>query len=155
VTGSDRDAVAALLGREPRGFEVVVRDRNGGPVVISNPPILDDSTPMPTRFWLVGREVTVAVSRLESHGGVKEAEATVEAASLAAAHARYAAERDRQIPAGYEGPLPSGGVGGTRRGVKCLHAHLAWYLSGGEDPVGQWVADQLAIDRSDFVVSGP
>ncbi len=62
MTSGDRDAVAALLGREPRGFEVVVRDREGEPIVISNAPILDDSTPMPTRFWLVGRDVSRAVS---------------------------------------------------------------------------------------------
>ena len=44
----------------------------------------------------------------------------------------------------WDGPRPSGGVGGTRRGVKCLHAHYAWYLVGGDDPVGRWVAEQLA-----------
>ena len=60
------------------------------------------------------------------------------------AHARYAAERDAAIPPGHRGPRPSGGVGGTRTGVKCLHAHLAWYLAGGRDPVGRWVADELA-----------
>jgi hypothetical protein len=92
------------------------------------------------------------VSRLESVGGVKQAEASVDREALEAAHARYAAERDRELPVGHLGPLPSGGVGGTRRGVKCLHAHLAWYLAGGEDPVGLWVADKLSIDRSDFVV---
>jgi hypothetical protein len=27
--------------------------------------------------------------------------------------------------------------------VKCLHAHFAYWLAGGDDPVGQWVADQL------------
>jgi exopolyphosphatase/guanosine-5'-triphosphate,3'-diphosphate pyrophosphatase len=27
--------------------------------------------------------------------------------------------------------------------VKCLHAHLAWYLAGGGDPVGRWVTHQL------------
>jgi hypothetical protein len=27
--------------------------------------------------------------------------------------------------------------------VKCLHAHYAWYLAGGDDPVGRWVADHL------------
>jgi hypothetical protein len=73
MRASDLDAVTALLGREPRGFQVVVRDRGGEPVVISNPPILDDSTPMPTRFWLVGRDVSIAVSRLESVGGVPPA----------------------------------------------------------------------------------
>jgi hypothetical protein len=28
--------------------------------------------------------------------------------------------------------------------VKCLHAHYAWYLAGGEDPVGRWVDERLA-----------
>ena len=28
--------------------------------------------------------------------------------------------------------------------MKCLHAHLAWYLAGGGDPVGRWVAGELA-----------
>ena len=37
----------------------------------------------------------------------------------------------------------SSGVGGTRRGVKCLHAHYAWFLAGGDDPVGRWVAGRL------------
>jgi hypothetical protein len=27
--------------------------------------------------------------------------------------------------------------------VKCLHAHYAWYLAGGDDPVGRWVAEQV------------
>jgi len=92
------------------------------------------------------------VSRLESVGGVKDAEASVDPEALEAAHARYAGERDRELPEGHDGPLPSGGVGGTRRGVKCLHAHFAWYLAGGDDPVGLWVADKLGISRSDFVV---
>jgi hypothetical protein len=131
VTAGDREVVAGLLGREPRGFEVVVRDRAGVPVVISNPPILDDSTPMPTRYWLVGKEVTAAVSRLEAGGGVKQAEAAVDPQELAAAHDRYA-----------------------RRGVKCLHAHLAWYLVGGDDPVGRWVAEQLDIDRGAYELEG-
>ncbi len=35
-------------------------------------------------------------------------------------------------------------MGGTRQGVKCLHAHYAWHLAGGDDPVGRWVAEQLS-----------
>jgi uncharacterized protein len=27
--------------------------------------------------------------------------------------------------------------------VKCLHAHYAWWLAGGDDPVGAWVHEQL------------
>ena len=49
---------------------------------------------------------------------------------------------------------PFGGVNelngksdGTRRGVKCLHAHVAWWLAGGDDPVGAWVAAKLDLTR--------
>ena len=63
------------------------------------------------------------------------------------AHARYAAERDAALARDHAGPRPSGGVGGTRSGVKCLHAHYAWYLAGGDDPVGRWVADHLESER--------
>lgn len=144
MTG-DAIQVASLLGRVPRGrFEVVVRDGAGSPVVIRNAPLLDDGTPMPTRFWLVGARESAAVGRLESGGGVRHAEQAVAAAAVADAHRRYAAERDAAIPADWTGPRPAGGVGGTRRGVKCLHAHYAWFLAGGDDPVGRWVADRLA-----------
>jgi hypothetical protein len=98
---------------------------------------------MPTRFWLVDPEVTVAISRIEAAGGVKAAAAAVDPDELAEAHARYAAERDAMIPADHAGPRPYGGVGGTRVGVKCLHAHYAWLLAGGDDPIGRWVAIRL------------
>ncbi|MEA3216345.1 MAG: uncharacterized protein QOJ19_2501 [Acidimicrobiia bacterium] len=145
----DHDAVARLLGRRPQGaFQVVVRDEDGEPVVIRNVALLDDGTPMPTRYWLVGRPQSVAVSRLETSGGVRRAEAEVDPVALASAHARYAAERDRELPEDWSGPRPFGGVGGTRRGVKCLHAHYAWYLAGGDDPVGRWVADRLKAEAA-------
>ena len=141
---TDRERVALLLGREPQGqFEVVVRDPAGEPVVIRNAPLLDDGTPMPTRYWLVGQNLRLAVDRLEARGGVRAAEAAVDPDALDTAHARYAAERDAEIPPEWNGPRPSGGVGGTRKGVKCLHAHYAWYLAGGDDPVGRWVDRQL------------
>ena len=141
---ADRAAVAVLLGREPQGaFVVVVRDEQGAPVVIRNAPLLDDGTPMPTRYWLVGPALNAAVGRLEAAGGVRQAEREVPADVLADAHLRYAAERDAALPPGHAGPAPSGGVGGTRQGVKCLHAHYAWHLAGGDDPVGRWVAARL------------
>lgn len=145
VSAADRARVAELLGRAPEGdFEVVVRDRSGDPVVIRNAPILRDGRPMPTLYWLVGAEARRRVGRLEASGGVRAAEAAVPAADLEAAHARYAAERNAAVAADHTGPRPTGGVGGTRRGVKCLHAHYAWHLAGGDDPVGRWTAAQLA-----------
>jgi uncharacterized protein len=140
----DHGRVVALLGREPRGdYQVVVRDSAGAPIVIRNAPLLADGTPMPTLYWLVGEREREAVSRLEAAGGVRAAEGAVAADDIAAAHARYAQERDALVAPGHVGPKPSGGVGGTRQGVKCLHAHYAWFLAGGDDPVGRWVAEQL------------
>jgi len=140
----DAAEVTALLGREPRSeFEVVVRDAHGAPVVLRNAPFLDDGTPMPTLYWLAGREANRLIGRLESDGGVRRAEAEVSAEDVAAAHRRYAEARDAAIPADHTGPRPSGGVGGTREGVKCLHAHYAHHLAGGDDAVGRWVAAQL------------
>jgi len=143
----DRARVAELLGREPAGaFDVVVRDATGDPVVLRNAPFLDDGTPMPTRFYLVGSELVRQVSRLEAGGGVKAAEAAIDPDELAAAHRRYGVERDAEISPDHDGPRPSGGVGGTRTGVKCLHAHLAYLLAGGDDPVGRWTRERLADD---------
>ena len=140
----DVAALTARLGREPQAdFEVVVRDAAGAPVVVRNAPFTRDGTPMPTRYWLVDPELNLQISRLEAAGGVRDAQAAVDPAELRAAHDRYAAERDAQVGAGHTGPRPSGGVGGTREGVKCLHAHYAYLLAGGDDPVGRWTHDHL------------
>jgi len=136
--------VTALLGRAPRAaFTVAVRDAAGTPMVIRNAPFLDDGTPLPTTYWLVDPALTRSIARIEAEGGVRAAQDAVDADALAAAHARYGAERDAAIDPGHEGPRPFGGVGGTRVGVKCLHAHYAYRLAGGDDPVGDWVAEAL------------
>ena len=143
----DRARVQALIGRRPRGqFDVVVRDALGEPVVLRNAPFLDDGTPMPTRYYLVGSELVRAVSRIEAAGGVRRAEAAIAAEDVARAHDAYRRERDAAVPVGHIGPRPFGGVGGTRRGVKCLHAHVAHLLAGGDDPVGRWTLTQLGAD---------
>lgn len=143
----DIDAVRALLGRAPQAdFEVLVRDDAGVPVVIRNAPLLDDGTPMPTRYWLVGERDRVMIGRLESSGVIDLAEAEIGDEALDAAHAAYEAERDAAMPADHDGPRPTGGVGGTRRGIKCFHAHWAWYLAGGPDPVGPWIEARLAAE---------
>jgi len=149
----DREIVAQLLGREPSGlFAVVVRDNYGVPVVIKNAPFLDDGTPMPTLYWLCSPQALIEVSRLEAAGGVNQAEAEVDATALENAHQRYQAARDAYIPLNHVGPRPSGGVAGTRIGVKCLHAHYAWHLAGGDDPVGRWVAERITNDNHEVTI---
>jgi hypothetical protein len=152
----DRELVAQLLGRAPQGrFTVVLRRDDGSPVVLANHPLLESGRPMPTRYWLVDRALVRAVGRIESHGGVRRAEAEVDPTALQAAHDRYATERDRLIDPAHTGPRPHGGVGGTRQGVKCLHAHYANLLTGADDPVGRWVATQLAAAGDAFDPSRP
>jgi hypothetical protein len=144
VTDIDHERVVELLGREPSGeFEIVVRTSDGKPLVIKNAPFLYDGTPMPTTYWLLGGALHEQISRIEAEGGVRQAEAAVDGGDLKKCHEAYERERDQLIDPTYEGPKPSGGVGGTRRGVKCLHAHYAHYLAGGDDPVGMWVQNQL------------
>ncbi len=140
----DQSIVAALLGRELLGrFAVVVRWYDGSPVVIENEPHLRDGTPMPTLYWLVDPELREAVSRLESRG-VHRYEDRVDGHELRRAHDEYARRR-QAATLRRDLAQAEGGVGGTRVGVKCLHAHLANYLAGGNDPVGALVASELEI----------
>lgn len=135
----DHARVGELLGRAPRGaFDVVVRDATGDPVVVRNAPFLNDGTPMPTRYYLVGEQLVKAVSRIESVGAVDEVEAELGPDVIVDIHRRYEIERNTAIAPDHAGPRPSGGVGGTRIGVKCLHAHVANELAGGDDAIGRW-----------------
>lgn len=129
-----------------------MRTKHGDPVVLRNSPLLPDGTPMPTLYWLCGASETVQVGRLEATGAINRVEAELDGHEIAASHARYAVEREALIPADHSGPKPFGGVGGTRIGVKCLHAHFGYWLAGGQDPVGQWVADKLGAQRGDYQI---
>ncbi len=140
---NDRAAVAAQLGREPRSVvDVSVRCPLGLPVVIKVPPHLEDGTPFPTTFWLTCPLAVRRIGRLEAAGGVKRADARIEAdEAFAARHLRaaerYHGERSAMIAKDAPQHQPSGGVGGSRGGVKCLHAHYADYAAGNDNPVGE------------------
>jgi hypothetical protein len=141
----DREVIEIQIGRPQRAdSEVVSRCHLGLPVVVRVPPLLDDGTPFPTLYWLTCPLAQTRIGRLEGAGGVRRMEGKVEsdttfAAALEAAHDSYRAERDSLIPDA-SGPVPTGGVGGTAKGVKCLHAHYAHTRSGGDNPVGTLVA---------------
>lgn len=141
----DRDLVAVQIGRPSRApIATLSRCHLSLPVVVRVPPVLEDGTPFPTLYWLTCPLAVKRVSRLESGGGVKSMERRAArvpefGAALAAAHARYEAQRDELLPPGAD-PRPSGGVAGARRGVKCLHAHYADTRAGNANPVGELVA---------------
>jgi len=145
LRGSDLAIVREQLGREPTTpFTVVARCPDGHPLVIRNHPLDAGGKPFPTLFWLTCPRAVKAVSRLESAGSIARfnERARVDAAfagAIADTHEAYAAERATAVPAAADW----GGVGGTRTGVKCLHAHYANHVAGADDPLGSWVADRI------------
>lgn len=145
----DRAAVTAQIGRASRSeAAVVARCHLGLPVVTRVPPILDDGTPFPTLYWLGCPLAAARVSRIESMGGVRTAEAMLDAdPAMRSRHelasVRYRAERDALVPADHDGPAPAGGIGGSERGVKCLHAHYADHAAGNANPIGEWAAARV------------
>ena len=145
LRSSDLVAVREQLGREPTvPFTVVARCTAGHPLVIRNAPRDPSGAPFPTTYWLTCPLAGKAVSRLEAEGWIarfneRERSDPSFAEALNAAHRAYAGDRARDLPEA----IDDGGVGGTRKGVKCLHAHYAFHLAGGVDPVGAWVAEQV------------
>lgn len=137
--------MAEQLGREPlTEFSVMARCGDGHPLVIRNHPVDRNGDPFPTLYWLTCPAAVKSVARLESEGWIKRLEERSRSdpefgAALDAAHRRYAEERGWWSP----GAEAWGGVGGSRAGVKCLHAHYANHLAGGRDPVGAWVATRV------------
>ena len=146
--------MAALLRPSPSARFLVVRRRpDGAPVVIENAPLLFDGTPMPTRYWLVDPLLVDAVE--PARGGRRGA-----AAEPTSTRWRWPTPTPRTRPSArpliepdQPGPRPSGGVGGTRAGVKCLHAHLAWWLVGGDDPVGAGSRRRIASALAELVLA--
>jgi exopolyphosphatase / guanosine-5'-triphosphate,3'-diphosphate pyrophosphatase len=145
LRGSDLRIVAEQLGREPTiPFTVVARCAPGHPLVIHNAPFDGDGNPFPTTFWLTCPNAVRSVSRLEGEGLIARLNRRIEtdpafADAVARAHAEYARERGRERAEAEA----FGGVGGTRTGLKCLHAHYANHLAGGDDVVGAWVAERI------------
>ena len=128
--------------------------------------------PWPNFYWLCCPALAARVGRLEHLGLVQEWQneiagdsTTPFALELAAAHRQYGAARwaalsddDRAYcesqHEGFVAALRDAGVGGQKfvSQVKCLHAHLAHALAGGDNPGGRRVLACLA--RRDEAVCG-
>lgn len=147
----DFEILAGQLGRIPAvRFDVIVRCHGGHPLVIRNHPFDADGNPFPNLYWLTCPDASKAVARLESDGAIGEFNRRLDAdpdfaLSVERAHAEYARERARN----FSETEAWGGVGGTRKGVKCLHAHYANHLAGGDDLVGSWVASRIGSIHSE------
>jgi uncharacterized protein len=144
VTVEEQQAVAVLLGREPRGLEAVpVVDASGGPSVIRVASLVDDK-PFPTLFWLVDAELCYRIDQLEATGLIAQLQAQIDAdpelqGAMRQDHEKYmvlrdslvtAADRARITELGYSEVFSSKGIGGiadfTR--IRCLHTWYAAHL---------------------------
>lgn len=134
VSEADRAAVAAQLGRPPRGTRSVAhRCPCGLPDVVETTPRLADGTPFPTLYYLTCPRAVAACSQLESAGLMREMNARLAAdpdlaARYQAAHEDYLARRQAL---GHVPEIAGVSAGGMPQRVKCLHVHLAHALAVG------------------------
>lgn len=144
ATPADRAAVAAQLGRSPRGTRAVAhRCPCGQPDVVETTPRLADGTPFPTLFYLTCPRAVSACSRLESAGVMKEMAARLAtdpelAAAYLGAHEDYLA---RRTAIGIVPEIEGTSAGGMPGRVKCLHVLLGHALGAGPgvNPLGDEV----------------
>lgn len=153
----DFETIKWQLGRHPRGLHSIVRRCEFDcPQVVITKPMLGPGQVFPTTYWLTCPHLVKEVSRLESTGMIAQltelaASNTDFAKALEKAHEDYSTLRQSLLsPKGWETllerhpdqyvVLKDSGIAGIRGpGVKCLHAHLAHFLAGGENPVGRRV----------------
>ncbi|MHB8841831.1 MAG: DUF501 domain-containing protein [Candidatus Aquicultor sp.] len=159
IDKKDKTTVYAQLKREPRGLKkVAARCAFGCPQVIETATFIEDAKPFPTLYWLTCPHKVKAVSRLEDDGWAERLRERIAVDSelyerLECAQEDYKLRRragagtdiDKNTSvAGH--PVFETGVGGVHNlsAVKCLHAHYAHYLTGGNNPIGEMVEHELS-----------
>ena len=142
------------IGKTPKGdFKVVKLCKFGFPQAIKNPPLVEGK-PFPTTFWLTCPYLVKEVSRLEEAGYITKFEEKLKynerfRRRYLKAHSFERMLRKPFIPKNVspkiKKKLLSVGIGGIENplGVKCLHLHLASYLGGVPNPIGEEVKKML------------
>lgn len=153
ISSADHEAVAAQLGREPRGIhEIGHRCPCGNPDVVTTEPRLPNGTPFPTTYYLTCPRAASRIGTLEGGGVMRQmqdrlAEDPELAAAYRAAHERYLAARAAiGAEAGLDVPEIEGiSAGGMPDRVKCLHvlAGQALAQGPGANPLGDEVLELL------------
>jgi hypothetical protein len=144
----DLDAVAAMLGRPPRGVRAVAhRCPCGNPDVVATAPRLEDGTPFPTLFYVTCARLAGAIGRLEASGTMRAMNQRLrEDEDLAAAYQRaHEGYLDRRRALGSVPEIDGISAGGMPTRVKCLHVLAAHSLAEGPgvNPLGDEVLDAL------------
>lgn len=153
---TDLDAIAAQLGREPRGVAGIAhRCPCGNPDTVATEPRLPDGTPFPTTYYLTCPRLTGAVSTLEASGLMRDMGDRLGgdpelASSYRTAHEAYLRQREQR------GDVPEiAGIsaGGMPTRVKCLHALVAQSLAAG--PNVNLLGDEALAALPSWWADGP
>jgi hypothetical protein len=130
-SSKDFDAVARQLGRRPRPFRVAARCPFGLPSVIEN----EHTREMPTSFWVTCPSLVAAISRVESTGGVHEAQEAVGPSVVEKIHDTHRSRYGTRVAGVRDEAVGS---------VKCLHAFTALHISGSiPNPIAEWTLERL------------
>lgn len=148
IDPADVTAIAAQLGREPRGIhEIGHRCPCGNPDVVTTEPRLPNGTPFPTTFYLTCPRAASRIGRLEGSHLMKEMEERLAedpelAAAYARAHERYLEAR---TAIGETPEIEGISAGGMPTRVKCLHVLAGQSLAQGPgvNPLGDEVLERL------------
>ncbi len=149
--------VERQLNRKVTNLKSVIRYCSFGyPVVVESYPV-KDGEPFPTLYWLTCPFLRKEVAKLEEKGWIKRFEKMIEEdpvfkEKLEKAHEvvkkrRDALIKDENIRRALEG-VGSGGIRDISH-VKCLHLHLADYLAGVDNPVGEQVWLLIGVKECD------
>ncbi len=132
---------------------MVARCVFGAPTVIATAPVVDGA-PFPTLYYLTCPYLTERISAVESAGGCERwraliAEEPALEVRLKDADAAYRAARLEE--GGGVDPAAGVGIAGEREvvRVKCLHAHVAAFLAGIADPIGESLVAQIGSECCD------
>ncbi|MGM0409802.1 MAG: DUF501 domain-containing protein [Bacillota bacterium] len=162
IKSEEYKLIKKQLGRKPDNLlEVKKRCPFDYPAVLLVAPY-KNSIVFPTIYWLSCPYLVKEISKIEDKGMVKELTERLNndnnfREKLKRAHQRYAKERleylDQDledISAGIRDVLVNSGVGGIidKKGIKCLHTHVADYLVNAKNIVGELVFNKIKWPKS-------
>ncbi|ABV33322.1 protein of unknown function DUF501 [Pseudothermotoga lettingae TMO] len=151
ICREDLLVIEKQIGRFPRNVRrVMKRCTYGFPVVIETFPVVEGK-PFPTLYWLTCPFLVREISRLEEKGWIREFEKLIMTDLIfreryIQSHSEIKKRRMNFTKDEFvKTKLSEVGTGGIRdlTKVKCLHLHVADYLAGVKNPVGERVLKMI------------
>lgn len=154
VAGTDFMIISRQIRRKPTGeIYVVRRCPREKPAVILTVPGGRERKKDPPLLWLSCPSAAKAMGGLESTGLMKDFSDRLgmddEARSLFRSSENEFSRTLEAVASSCPGGVFAerlkgrGVAGGRKGGVKCLHAHMAWYLTGRQGLLGEWCIKEL------------